>query len=454
MIFVGFLLAVTNGVAAPDTIHPKLQSIDSAIQDARLHSGALPVVLRGIVVLNYRRVVIEDRTGAIEVATSKPTQIALGDEVEVTGRMMLSPRPQVRKASLVRLWGGSMPLPLAITPDEAAEGESELSLVQMSGQLISVTSAGLTGVQLNLSGDHQTFSAVLPNSGVSGEIPSKFLQPGAKLRLTGILFLRRDTTGNYKDAFTLQLRTPDDLALIEGPSWWTPTHELFLAGVAIILVLISLHLNARIKHSRYRAVAEERVNIARDIHDTLAQGFAGISLQLEAAEQTIERDPRQAKLFLQQALQLVRHSRDESHLSIEILRSPSRSDRLDTLLAHCILQMQLASGTSIELQACGEPLLLPHSLVDNLFRIGQEAIANAVRHANAAKVLVQLRYEPKQVCLQVDDDGVGFDPETTLGPGQGHFGLTGMRERAAAINTQLRIESAPGKTVIGVVVPL
>jgi signal transduction histidine kinase len=355
---------------------------------------------------------------------------------------------------MVRLWGGSMPLPLAITPDEAAEGENELSLVQMDGQLISVSSAGLTGVQLNLSGENQTFSAVLPNSDLSGEIPSKLLQPGAKLRLTGILFLHRNTAGNYEDVFTLQLRSSDDLGLLERPSWWTPVHLLFLAGLAVILVLISLNVYARVKHSRYRAVAEERANIARDIHDTLAQGFAGITLQLEASEQTIERDPHQASLFLKEALQLVRHSRNESHLSIEILRSLSRSDRLDVLLAHCILHMQGASGAKIVQQVTGDPPLLPYNLVNNLFRIGQEAIANAVHHANAAKVVVQLHYEPKLVSLQVDDNGIGFDPDNTLGPDEGHFGLTGMRERAAAINGKLKIESAPGKTVIGVVVSL
>jgi signal transduction histidine kinase len=452
LVLASFFLTIS--IATPQSVHPKLQSIESAIQDARSHNGAFPVVVRGIVVLNYRRVVIEDRTGAIEVTPSQPSQIALGDEVEVTGTMTLTPRPKVREGRLVRLWGGSMPLPLAITPDEAAEGENELSLVQMDGQLISVASAGLTGVQLNLSGEHQNFSAILPNSDLSGDIPSKLLQPGAKLQLTGILFLHRNAAENYDDVFSLQLRSPDDLALLEGPSWWSPVHLLFLAGVAMILVLFSLNVYERINHSRYRAIAEERANIARDIHDTLAQGFAGISLQLEAAERTIDRSPGQAKQFLKEALQLVRHSRDESHLSIEILRSPSRSDRLDLLLAHCIAHMQATTGAKIEQQIIGDPPLLPYNLVNNIFRIGQEAIANAVRHANAGNVLVQVHYEPKQVRLQVDDDGVGFDPEKALGPDEGHFGLTGMRERAAAMNGKLKIESTSGRTEIGVVVSI
>jgi signal transduction histidine kinase len=197
-------------------------------------------------------------------------------------------------------------------------------------------------------------------------------------------------------------------------------------------------------------VAEERANIARDIHDTLAQGFAGITLQLEAAQQTLERDPPRARGLLNEALQLVRHSRDESHLSIDILRSLSRNDRLDVLVAHCIAQLQAASSASIELHVTGAPAALSYQLVNNLFRIAQEAISNAVHHASADKISVRIGYRKDAIRLEVQDDGKGFNPEGIPGPDEGHFGLTGMRERCATINSKLELESSPRGTLIRV----
>jgi signal transduction histidine kinase len=76
-----------------------------------------------------------------------------------------------------------------------------------------------------------------------------------------------------------------------------------------------------------------------------------------------------------------------------------------------------------------------------------------VRHANAVKVLVQLHDKPRQVCLQVDGNGKRFDPDGTLGPGEGYSGLTGMQKRATAINARLQIKSAPGRTAISAVIP-
>ncbi|MGB7134924.1 MAG: sensor histidine kinase [Acidobacteriaceae bacterium] len=431
-----------------------LQSIESAIQRARSTKTPVPVVVRGIVILNHDLLVIEDRTGATEVQLAAPTPTALGDEVEVTGRMTLMQRSRIEDGHLRRLWNGSMPLPLAITPDEAAEGENELYLVQTDAKLLSAEPAGLTGVELNLAGGHQNFSAVLPGDSAGGDLPPRLMQPGSTLRVTGVLFVSDDLTGNFGNSFTLRLRSPEDLELVEGPSWWTREHVLVLAGLFSIAVLIGVQLNARSRHARYRAVAEERANISRDIHDTLAQGFAGITLQLQAAEQTLDRDPQRARAYLQEALHLVRHSRNESHLSIEILRASSRSERLDALVARCIAQLRVDSGAAIEQMIVGEPVPLSYHLLNQCFRIVQEAVANAVRHAQATIIRVRVGYEPRCLRLEVEDDGRGFDPGSIPGPEQGSFGLTGMRERAASIHAEIHLQSGPKGTLIRVMVAL
>lgn len=433
---------------------PRLQSIESAVLEATASSTrSVPVLVRGIVILNRHRIVIEDRTGATQVSSSQPLQIALGDEVEVSGDMSTSSTPVVTQAHVRRLWGGSMPLPLSITPSQAAGGENELFLVQAEATLVGIAPASLTGVKLMLSGDHQSFSAVLPDDGAGGELPAKSIQPGAKLRLTGVL-MPADPPADQDEAFSLELRTPDDIELSQGPSWWTQTHILLVIGGAVILILIGINGYYRVTHARFRAVAEERANIARDIHDTLAQGFAGITLQLEAAEQMIERDPERSKTLLREGLQLVRHSRDESHLSIQLLRSMPRTDRLDVLISHCISQVVSKSGVSIEQHVEGEPASLSYNVANQLFRIGQEAITNAVRHANASTIAVTTSYGRKQVLLEVRDDGKGFDPPSAAGLSDGHFGLTGMRERAAAIEAEYVIQSNPDGTRVRVKVNL
>lgn len=440
--------------AAQEGGAPNLQSIEAAIQKARSTKSPVPVVVRGIVILNHDGLVIEDRTAATEVLVATPTPTTLGDEVEVTGEMTLAQRPRIEKGQLRRLWNGSMPLPLAITPDEAAEGENELFLVQTDAKLLSAEPAGLTGVRLHLTGGHQNFSAVLPGDGAVDDLPPKLLQSGSTIRVTGVLFVSSGLTGEFGDSFLLRLRAPDDIELVEGPSWWTREHILLLVGLAAILALIGFQIYARSRHARYRAVAEERANISRDIHDTLAQGFAGITLQLQAAEQMLERDPQRARSYLEEALHLVRHSRNESHLSIEILRSSARNDRLDALIARCITQMKPAAGPVIEQQIDGDPVPLSYNLLNQCFRIVQEALANAVRHAQASRILVRVTYRPRLLSLEVEDNGKGFDPQRIPGPDQGSFGLTGMRERAASIHSRFHLESGAQGTVVRVMVTL
>lgn len=439
------------GAIAPEyQSPPRLQSIESAIQDASFSRRPVPVVVRGIVIFNRRKIVIEDRTGATEVLSLKNEQIALGDEVEVSGQMILAPQPQVQMGQIRRLWGGSMPLPLSVTPDQAANGENELFLVQTAAKLVDFAPAGLTGVRLNLRGGHQNFSAVLPNDSVGEDLSTKSMQPGATLQLTGILVVNHGLDVDHGDAFALQLRTPEDIELVEAPSWWTRAHLLLLGTIGVILILIAISGYYRIKHSRFRAVAEERGNIARDIHDTLAQGYAGISLQLEAMQQTIEHDPERAKAFLDEALQMVRHSRDESHLSIDILRSLSRNDRLDLLIARSIQQLRTGSGATIEQRVTGEPAALSYRLVSNLFRIAQEALANAVHHAKATKIVVRVGYRKGGVLIEVEDNGKGFNFDAAPGPDNGHYGLVGMRERCGAINARFELDSTSTGTLVRV----
>jgi signal transduction histidine kinase len=104
-----------------------------------------------------------------------------------------------------------------------------------------------------------------------------------------------------------------------------------------------------------------------------------------------------------------------------------------------------ARSVACEVQIEGEPAALPHAVEDELFRIGQEAVTNALRHAGATAIRLRLCYHAREVSLTISDDGSGFDPAAADGTTEGHFGLAGMRERAARIGAALEVRSDAGR---------
>ncbi len=204
------------------------------------------------------------------------------------------------------------------------------------------------------------------------------------------------------------------------------------------------------------AVLEERSRIARELHDSLDQGFWGILLQVEAAAKSLPNAPQGAHTHLDMARNLVLHCQNEVQRSVWDLRSCAleRSDLASALEA---VAHQVAADAPVELttEVMGVPCLMPAVVENNLLRIGQEAMTNAVRHACAKRVRTELRFEPEGVRLVVTDDGSGFDVDSPAHATSGRFGLIGMRERAKRIGGRLKIESVRGTgTKVEVELPL
>jgi signal transduction histidine kinase len=198
------------------------------------------------------------------------------------------------------------------------------------------------------------------------------------------------------------------------------------------------------------AVANERNRMAREIHDTLAQGFTGIVVQLEAAEDTLSEAPEEAQDHLTRARRLAKESLAEARRSVWALRPPVlESSDLPTALRQML--DRIIPGTMIQAQVNvkGEPYLLPPQTETELLRIAQEAVTNALKHAKPTAVSLTLIYEPEQLKLLVQDNGQGFNPAQ---PSAG-FGLTSMRERAMKINGRLNVNmrTAGGTDVVCVV---
>lgn len=224
---------------------------------------------------------------------------------------------------------------------------------------------------------------------------------------------------------------------------------LFYTLCAANAVLIGLGLyRLRVKHieAQFSAVLGERNRMAREIHDTLAQGFAGISLQLEAVDETLSDSPDVARRHLNRARTLVRSSLAEARRSVWELHSQAL-DQAGLATALSTVAEQLTPGTSIQtrVKLKGNPRRLSSVLENNLLHIGREALTNAVKHARAAKIDVELEFKPKSVALLVKDNGCGFDTQNRSSRDEGGFGLISMRERADQIGAVLNIQSIAGE---------
>jgi signal transduction histidine kinase len=213
-------------------------------------------------------------------------------------------------------------------------------------------------------------------------------------------------------------------------------------------------LHVRRLEGQFNAVLAERTRIAREIHDTLAQGFAGISVQLELVARLLTKAPEAAKPHLDQARQLVRSSLDEARRSVWALRSQAleKSD-LPSALSDAVKQLLADTAIQSQVQVTGTYRELSRTIEDHLLRIGTEAVTNAIKHARAQALQVELHYVRDRVQLRVQDDGCGFDSaRQSLNR---HFGLVGMRERVMQMGGTLTVNSQPNAgTEIMVEVPL
>ncbi len=240
----------------------------------------------------------------------------------------------------------------------------------------------------------------------------------------------------------------------------TLSFYLAIALVLALLVYAIYHWRLRQVELRYDAVLSERGRIAREIHDTLAQGLVGISVQLELVNRLLASSVDSARAQLDNARSLVRDSLTEARSSIWDLRSQAAetedfATRLGRMTATAT--QNAVPKIRVKSKVMGTYRPLAPKTEAELLRIAQEAVTNAVRHAKPGHIAVELRFGARDLEMTIQDDGCGFDGQPhpqSSGP-DGHFGLTGMRERTAEIGGTLAIDSAPGKgTRITASVPL
>jgi signal transduction histidine kinase len=398
---------------------------------------------------------IRDETSAARIETAQDLRLSPGDVVDVAGFPAVTPtKPTLRNAIYRRLGTAAEPLPVRLSPATAMAPERDAELVQVQARVLGQV-AGPAERALILQMGETPFEAVLDAAPAAREIED--LRPGSVVSVTGVYAYQ----GGPPPSFRLLLRSPRDVLLVTPAPWWTLRHTIVVAVIVALVgsaaalwvrMIANRHLQVR---EQYQAILAERTRLARELHDTLEQGLAGIKLQLEAVAGSLEASPTAAQRSLRVAREMLRYSMEETRRSVLDLRSQALEGH-DIASALAELARRMTSGTPLqaEVRVAGAPRPLDASLEHHLFRIGVEALTNAIKHSGATRVDVELGFAGESTVLVVSDDGEGFDPAPSAASAV-HFGLRGIRERVDKLGGAFAIEDAPGGgTRLTVSVPL
>lgn len=409
-----------------------------------------PATVHGVVILNSPLLFVQDSTGGVYVKQRRPLPLKVGDEVEVTGTVNPGLFSSVIDDASVRvLWEGIPMAPVSVTASQASTGKFDATLIEVQGRVTGKERGPDSTLILDLEDSGQSFRAVM-NPGRSAYLFDK-IRPESRLSLRGICVVDPAFTHNLTP-FMLLLRSSEDLNVLSGPPWWSTGHVIALLFGLLVLTLAAVFVYQRVENWRLRAVLDERERLAHEMHDTLAQSFAGIGFQLQAIRNNLSPSEAMLQQQLELASNLVRHSHEEARRSIAMLR-PQSLESEDLLSALDMHARRLVDGGSVRVtcDSSGEVRPIPLRIADALFRVGQESIANTVRHANATELRIHLHYGENSASLQVEDNGTGFVP----GNAPQGFGLRGMRRRAQSVSATFHVHSAPGQgTRIEVNAPL
>ncbi len=228
-------------------------------------------------------------------------------------------------------------------------------------------------------------------------------------------------------------------------TWWFRLSGLLALGlIGLTLYRIRLLQVTRQLNVRFEERLAERTRIAQELHDTLLQGFLSASMQLDVAvDQLPESSPVRPRLA--RVLELMRQVIDEGRNALRGVRL-SNDGSEDIAVALSSINQELNSGgeTGFRVIVEGSARALHPIVRDEVYRIGREAVVNAFRHARAKNITVEVLYLENQLRLLISDDGCGINSEVLESGREGHWGLSGMRERAERINARLKVRSRVG----------
>ncbi len=385
---------------------------------------------------------LRTREGSVRVSTRQRSLFKAGAHVSIAcwparegGRLQL-------QDGIIRQTGAdSPPAPLPATAENLLGDSVADELIRVQGTLTSMVMRGKQArLHIDVNGRAGAAWWAQPDVGIA-------LAPGSLVQLTGIC---TRSSGRSKDGadFTLLLRDSRDITLLKTAPWWNEEHIGFtatlLTGISLFGSAWIMLLRWQVRRQsqlfataeRARAISEERRRISREFHDSLEQQLVGVALLVDVAKKSAPEDAT-----LSQAKEMLRHCQQEVRRSIHDLREGQLAENgVETALRHWLAEQQASNPEiTLALQTSHALPRQPAELELHLFRITQEAVNNALKHAKAQNICVKL----EDGLLSIEDDGAGFD--ISLLKSTPRLGLRGMNERAVKLNSLLEITSAAGK---------
>jgi signal transduction histidine kinase len=408
------------------------------------------VTVHGVVTLVSPVLFIQDSTGGLAIPGGRSTRpLQIGDAIEAKGNAELHDFSSVLREAEVRpLWTHTPASPVAISASQAATGAFDAQYVELEGGVVDLDFVTGQTLVMTLEEGPQSFRAIV--NGRNLKSGAQRVSVRSRVRLRGICVADPEYT---KDLTPVALLLPsiDDVEVVKDPPWWSTGHIVALIIGFLLLLLATQAAYGFVAKSRLQAVIGERERLTHDMHDTLGQSFAGIGFQLEAIRDDTVQDEH-LRPQLNSAIQMVRDSHKEAKRSIAALR-PQNIESLGLLgtLDQDARRIVGTGGIEVKTRLMGSERAIPSTIADTVLRIGQEAIANAVRHGQPNKLILTIFYDQTDLRLTVEDNGTGF----RAGDEYDGFGIRGMKKRAESIAADFKLSSSPGTgTAVEVLAPI
>jgi signal transduction histidine kinase len=451
--------------APPDPFDTPVCPISGLMRFAPNGNFGHRVHVRGVVTCSQpgKQFWLQDDERGLRVRTAEKEPLAEGEVVDVAGFPIRGDYTPILEDAVFQSAGSegrANPRKVARLSDAL---NNDADLVELEAQLTEIR-ASVEECSLRLSDGGESFKAVLYDRPANWQAPSGW-QVGSRLRLRGICAVvsgldNAPSTGLANPmAFQVLLRSSRDVTVVkpaprfswQGLAW---ALSVALAGLLGVTIWVWVRSRKRIREqSLQRAMAEremvailhERNRMAREIHDTLAQGLGAISMRLEIAKDCLAPGAEDARSHLEEAHSLVRNSLADARGAIWNMRAQVlESGDLAQALGDILRQLTAGTRTQASLSVSGQARRLAPLVENDLLRIGQEAVTNAMKHARAREILVSLEFDWNSVRLLVRDDGAGFNAEEPP-PSEGGFGLLGIRERVEQLGGEFSLRSQPGQ---------
>ena len=427
--------------------------------------------VRGVVTyINGDLLYVNDPTGGLEIRSASVAGVKPGDSVDVIGFPTLDRGLLMLADAVVRKTGktGNVKPHRLRSMQALRNGLFHADLVSVQGRLLNFLQRPLDGdpsarqVTVVMETSENVFTAET----LERDLPdnTRHLEIGSLVEVVGVCATTVDRNGQFESC-RLLLPSLANLRIVEHASPFTIARLLvallIVLAVSLAIAIWSVMLSRRnaslsIEVRERKAILAERTRLAHDLHDTLEQVLTGISLQLQTAQRLAVTAPERAQTHLAAACEGIRQSHSELRRSIWNL-TPEALERLDLseALSRTGRSIAEASGLDFECVLEGESHPLDPAVEENLLRIGQEAVTNAVKHAQASRIELRIAFLATRVVLEIADNGCGFEPKSRAPNQSGGFGIASMRERAGRVGGILTIVSASAAgCTIRVEVPL